>query len=131
MLKRKTRVSSMVTSILTSANHPLSVNDILNKLSNDGHTPNKTTIYRIIEKYLQSGRIYRIQLNHGTQYFEMQKKDLHHHFFCNYCKKIFCLSTAVLNAQQIRSMLPSPDFTIESQNVTLYGACDACKDSLK
>ena len=129
MLKRKTVVSTLVLHLFKHQKRPLSVSEILQELSLLGKTPNKTTIYRILDKCVQSKLISRIPLNNGIQYFELNTGAHHHHFFCTICSKLICLSSCAVDSRFIRSMIPSSEYVVESHDFNLYGKCHSCQES--
>tara|TARA_A100001015_G_scaffold288617_1_gene359643 strand:- start:883 stop:1287 length:405 start_codon:yes stop_codon:yes gene_type:complete len=128
MLKRTTIVSSKVMEMLDASAHPLSVANIMNRLQQEGLTPNKTTIYRILDKLLATQTISVIMTNNGVSYYEPSGTH-HHHFICNACQTVFCLTACHIDVHNINlsALLPNPSFTIESHDFNLYGTCAPCE----
>lgn len=129
MLARKTIISSQVLTLLQESSSPLSVGQIMDALVKKKLTPNKTTIYRILEKLIQKKVVSKIMLRDNTTYFEFVQSH-HHHFICNQCEAVFCLPTCHVESHQINldSLLPNPKFKIKSHDFNLYGICAPCAE---
>ena len=128
MLERKTTISSHVLTTLESSSYPLSVPQIMDQLNQKELHPNKTTIYRILEKLAKKNVVTEVTIRSGTTYYEFSNKHHHHHFICNECETVFCLDTCHVEAQQMNlsSLLPSKQFKIQSHDFNLYGTCEPC-----
>lgn len=128
MLKRKTIVSKYVLKEFEKSNHPLSVNQIIENLNHKGISPNKTTVYRIIEKLLSKSIISEISVKNHSSVYEFTK-DHHHHFICNECHTVFCLDQCHVKSHQINldNLLPNKNFIIQSHDFNLYGICENCQ----
>ena len=127
MIKRKTTISKHVLEILTESHHPLSVSQLMKLLKKQKLHPNKTTIYRLMEKLVLDGSVSLITAKNGTSYYEHTNQD-HHHFFCDSCDKVFCLPACALDVNNIdvSAYLPNKKFKIKDQNFNIYGTCEPC-----
>ena len=65
MFERKTTVSTMLLEILKSSSDPVSVSDILNQLEKGQLNPNKTTIYRQLEKLKEKQIVLEIPIKNA------------------------------------------------------------------
>ena len=128
MIKRNTVVSQKIKELFEKSSHPMTAPTILNQLTLEGLSPNKSTVYRILEKLLSDNVIEAITLRHGSRYFELTSKRHHHHFFCNSCETLYCLSSCHVEKLNINlnSLLPRPDFKINTHDFNLYGQCNRC-----
>jgi len=131
-LRRKTIISTKVIAILQNASAPLSISQILNALASMNLNPNKTTIYRLIDKLVEDNVLTSITLSNSTTYYELANKGHHHHFFCEMCQQIFCLNSCHLDTYNINldGLLPSNNFKIYRHDFNLYGVCENCIHSL-
>ncbi len=133
--KRNTPISQNVLRILQSSSQPLCIAGIKAKLKLDGLAPNKSTLYRIIEKLKASTIIVEALVKNGVYYYEYQKDNEtpHHHFSCTTCDKIYCLKqpTSKSNSLNFNNILPSHNFSISHHNLTIFGACETCNTSQK
>jgi Fur family ferric uptake transcriptional regulator len=128
MLDRKTPISTHVIKILEASQLPLSVAHIMAQLDTKGLTPNKTTIYRLLEKLITKKAVSEIFLRNGTTYYELSKGHHHHHFICNECDTVFCLESCHVESHAINlaQLLPNKGFKIQSHDFNLYGVCEPC-----
>lgn len=130
VFERRTHISNAVLEILEQAQHAISIPQLLQSLAQKGLTPNKTTIYRIIEKLVQKHHVTPLTFENGVTYFEFSKKH-HHHFFCKKCETVFCLPACHVRTHNIslQELLPSDTFKIEDHDFNLYGLCPTCSPS--
>ncbi len=130
MLERKTTISKHVLMQLKVSTSPLSVGQLLANLEQHGLHPNKTTIYRILEKLMNKKAVTEIPLRNGVTYFELSHGH-HHHFICNECDAIVCLKTCHVESLDINltELLPNKQFRIQSHDFNLYGICEPCSNN--
>ena len=127
MFKRNTACSEKVFAILKSSCRPMNINSILGQLAEYGLHPNKTTLYRILNKCLASQTVVAISTKKAVTYFEWVG-DNHSHFSCNVCDMVVCLNdTKTIHALDFSSALPSKTFKVTSYDVHLHGICDPCQ----
>lgn len=131
MFNKKTIVSENVLRILNEATQPISISYVLDELKKVELTPNKTTLYRIMDKLTQKKEVHVLVLKNGISYFELARKHHHHHFFCTQCETLFCLETCHLDQFQINlsGLLPNNQFKINQHDFNLYGTCNTCTSS--
>jgi Fe2+ or Zn2+ uptake regulation protein len=114
----------ILNSILDSSN-PVDFNLISDSLTAENLSPNKTTIYRNLEKLESEGLIQKVLLSDQKQYWEKIQSDqfnqhFHFHLICNLCKKIECRELSkVLD-------LGFNDFQIQKTDFNLFGLCQNC-----
>lgn len=126
MIKRRnTVVSKTVMTFLESSSKPVSIKNIIGYLESINIQPNKSTIYRLMEKLLEDQVVTSNTVNNGTVYFELTKHK-HNHFFCEVCKKLFCLDDDRQDQTSFYKLLPNNAFKIHSYELNIYGVCDQC-----
>lgn len=108
----------------------MSITQLVQALAQKGVQPNRTTVYRIIDKLVQQKQVQQIPLNNGESYFEFKHPGYthHHHFFCSGCETVYCLSGCHVLTHNINltTLLPDPSFKIQSHDFNLYGTCSSC-----
>ena len=127
MIKRKTAVSSTVLDVLKHSENALSVPQLLEILAQKDLKPNKTTVYRLMDKLVADHTVSLVTVNNGTTYYELSKNH-HHHFFCNSCAQLFCLTSCHFDSIKfdLNTLLPNPKFKISNHDFNLYGTCEPC-----
>lgn len=126
---RKTKLTKHIIQILESANKPLSVPEIQDKLKTDHElTPNKTTLYRQFEKLTQADQVEEILLTNSVTHYEL-KQDHHHHFICNECDTIKCLKDQKLEEEihKLEHSLESKGLQITQHQFSFSGQCETCQ----
>ncbi|MEP7166842.1 MAG: transcriptional repressor [Candidatus Woesebacteria bacterium] len=95
--------------------HILSPNDLQKSLS-----VNKTTIYRALEKLVESGKICKQVFRDDQLMYEL--RDSHHdHLVCETCGKVEAISCVTNTPHKIK------DFAVNHHHTTLFGTCSNCR----
>lgn len=123
--RRKTSTQEAVLRSLREANAALSHEMIQDKLE---ESPNRATIYRILNRFCDDGIVHRIVADDGKQYFalcnECEHDDHHHdhfHFRCLACEKVECLD------HEMTVNLPD-GYKPTNFNGVISGYCADCSD---
>ena len=127
IFKRKTAVSESVLDILESNSKPISFLQLKTALLKQGLTPNKSTIYRILEKLKEKSVISELYFKNGSRFFELESRH-HHHFYCTNCDDVYCLDQCTFESpnHSLNDLAPNPNFNIQLHDFNLYGICDSC-----
>src|SRR5699024_1599168 len=96
MNRRQTPSKSAILSILKEAETALSYNMLRNELNKE---VNRTTIYRVLNRFHEDGVVHKVVCDDGKQYFayciDCEQNEHHHnhfHFRCLRCGKVECLN---------------------------------------
>jgi Fe2+ or Zn2+ uptake regulation protein len=124
---RQTPLVKTVLHLLEQSKKPLSVPEIQAELVKEQLTPNKTTLYRMFEKLESEGVLEALLLDPKVIYYEF-KTHHHHHFRCNSCDAIKCISDPELETQihALEHKLKTKGLTIKDHHFSLSGKCAAC-----
>jgi len=101
----------------------LSVVDLVKLMEN---SMNKTTVYRILDRLEQEGRLHCFTGRDGLKWYAKchdcsseHHMDVHPHFQCNECGKVECLTVDV--------KIPAvQNHQIEKAQILLLGQCETC-----
>ena len=125
---RRTGPRAAVLSVLLGARKPQTAQQIAAKLSHT--TPNKVTIYRILESFLSAGLVHKVFLQQRCWYFELShnctESQCHPHFICTSCGNTHCLTEISLPMAKS----PYKGFIIGRQRMQLEGLCPKCNPNL-
>ncbi len=126
--KRKIKPTAMrqlVLQILTEQKTAISLPELENKFEQ----ADKSTLYRTLKTFEDRKLIHSIDDGSGALRYavcnekcDCNPKDLHVHFYCNKCKKTYCLTE-----------IPVPEinlpvnFTFENVNIVVKGVCANCR----
>ena len=122
---RRTGPRLAVLGVLLEEGRPVTHEQITAKLAEAA--PNKVTIYRVLESFVEAGLVHRAFLTERAQHFELADRctasQCHPHFTCTSCDQTHCFTDAAL------PMTKSPrGFTILHQRVQLEGLCPNCSE---
>ncbi|MBO6517739.1 MAG: transcriptional repressor [Bacteroidia bacterium] len=120
---RQTASVRSLWNIFEQGQDAISVVELVKQLK---HSMNKTTVYRILDRLEQEGKLHSFNGSDGLRWYAKchdcsaeKHLDTHPHFQCNECGKVECLS---LN-------IPIPNHLnhqIDQAQILLLGQCDAC-----
>ena len=123
IIARNTAQQKLVLEILSESSKALSADEILSKLPK---TINKSTVYRILEKFVQQGKIHFVTGEEGKSFYALCKScsaeshnHFHIHFQCRKCKVVKCLPQTV-------DVPNLENYTILDSQFPLIGICEAC-----
>jgi len=124
---RKTPVVKAVLELMRAAKKPLTVPEIQSLLRDLGFEPNKTTLYRMLEKFQAEGLVDAVLLDPKMVYYEI-KTHHHHHFRCDNCEEIQCISDPDLETKihALEDKLTTKGLTINNHNFSFSGKCPTC-----
>lgn len=124
---RNTPLLEAVKNILQKHNRPVSVPEIQSELKKQDIVPNKTSLYRLLEKLKNHKIIESVLLDSKTTYYEL-KTHHHHHFTCTKCEKINCIEDPNLETQihALETELQQKGFSIDTHHFSLSGTCKKC-----
>lgn len=112
-------VGKTITQLL-SDQHLMTAPQLLNQLHTQGHSVNKTSVYRAIDKLLASGQLCKHNLHDNEIAYELRGHH-HDHLVCENCGKVVAVEC------QYQAPAMKEGFTITHHHVTLYGLCSACQ----
>ena len=127
MKRRNTPSKTEILETLKTSGSALSHDMIQSNISS---TIDRATIYRILNRFCDDGKIHRIVGDDGKQYFAIckncgEKKEIHAHnhmhFRCVECGKVECLDS------EISVSLPK-GYVAKVNNLVISGSCDQCSD---
>lgn len=122
---RRTGPRLAVLGVLLEEGKPFTHEQITAKLA--AGAPNKVTIYRVLESFVEAGLVHRAFLAERAWHFELAdnctENQCHPHFTCTSCEATHCfIDAAVPMAQSPRG------FTVLHQRIQLEGLCPACNE---
>lgn len=126
---KKTKARIMVINLLSESNTPRSALDIYDHLIKEGEKVNQSTIYRILESFVEYAMIKRIHYSEeATSYYQINDKnnlDMDT-AVCLSCKKREYLEPTVLNQEEVTQQ--TTGFKVQSHRMEVYGYCGDCSE---
>ncbi|MFA5423986.1 MAG: Fur family transcriptional regulator [Phycisphaerae bacterium] len=121
---RKTRQRLGVLKVLADAAGPLTAEEIGRVLRRA--KPDKVTIYRTLESFVEVGLVHRAYLQDRTSHYELShncsQRQCHPHFTCTSCGATRCMIDT--KVEMVRGI--GRGFVIHRQQVRLEGLCPDC-----
>ncbi len=113
-------IKNQLVSLLEKSEYPISVPEILSKIS-----ANKTTIYRELENFISDGLINEVDFGDGKKRYESNAHGHHHHLVCINCGKI---EDVELEEKEIlKNINNKSHFLIEKHSMEFFGKCTNCQ----
>lgn len=124
----QTQLLKSVLEILSENKKPISVSTILELLREKSLTPNKSTLYRMLEKLNKRDEISVLHLDDKNKYYKL-KSHQHHHFKCDSCDEIQCVTDQGLEKQiqNLQQKLAQQGMNVSSHHFSLSGTCSDCR----
>lgn len=122
-----TPLAKAILTLLKQHDGPLTVPAMLEALEKKHLHPNKTTIYRQIQKLKDARVITEVVLKNGIAFYEHSLHH-HHHFFCEACESVFCLEDEALerSIHRFEDTITDKQFKVKRHEFNLYGLCREC-----
>ncbi|MGP1580819.1 MAG: Fur family transcriptional regulator [Wolinella sp.] len=122
---RNSAIKSKIIEILSAEPHPLSANELHKKVSVDSPT-DLASIYRNLNVFKERGIVKEAFRTSLESYFELAMGEpLHPHFWCQECKKVFCLSPLSLEETLWLSSLYEKG-RVRGITLNIEGICETC-----
>ena len=125
MKRRKTQSKTEILEVLKASGNALSHDMIQASIGSD---IDRATIYRVLNRFCEDGKVHKIVGDDGKQYFAIcsncgDKKQLHSHnhihFRCLQCGKVECLDRDL--------SVPLPEgYVAKVHNLVTSGFCNEC-----
>jgi len=110
--------------VLIQAEQPVSRVDILDSLKNKN--PDKTTIYRVLERFCEKGIVHKAYVGKRAWEYELADKctdqKCHPHFKCTNCGKVTCLFD--VHVSLVEGL--GKDFIFQRQKIMIEGIGPEC-----
>ncbi len=128
---RPTANRILVTRELLASDSPLSLTELETRID----TLDKSSVFRVLTLLLEQGLAHGIEDGRGITRYEIchahhhhhgddvaGDDDLHAHFYCEKCKRVFCFPQ--INTPRVT--LPE-GFSVSSINFMIKGTCPSCR----
>ncbi len=117
----------------SKSNTTVSVQDILNHLSEKSVSVNHTTVYRYLSKLTSERKVIKLTVDNGQKavYQLIKRKtdcDDHIHTQCIKCGKLIHLDCDFMNELK-QHLSDSHGFKLKCKGSVLYGICEGCQDN--
>jgi Fur family ferric uptake transcriptional regulator len=119
-----TRGRVAILEVLGSTERPMTREEIAARIGRK--SPDKVTIYRALERFVEVGIVHRAFMQRRAWHFELAhnctESQCHPHFTCTDCGTTHCLTEMTVPL----ASSPHNGFVIDRQRVQLEGLCPEC-----
>lgn len=119
MARRMTQIREAILKQLQD-HHLLSVSEIISSLEKKFPSVNKTTVYRSIDYFIQTGLICQHQFGLKEAQFELRTHH-HDHLVCTHCGRLQVTSCLTKLPDELEG------YKVEHHHLTVYGVCPDCQ----
>ena len=120
---KKTRQRLSIWQALTAGETPLSAADLAERLQLSGENMALSTVYRVLEAFIQTGAIARRSSGEGPALYEPVTGEHNHYALCMTCRRKFPVEGCPVGLEAARD----GDFEIVSHRLEVYGYCGSCR----
>lgn len=125
-----TRQRELILGVLKSSNSHLTAQDIIVKLNSSGLSVGSATVYRYLDKLVESGEVRKYIIEEGKsscyQYIGNEKDCTeHYHLKCSECGKLLHVECDYLDKVESH-IFEHHGFSLNSSKTVLYGVCAEC-----
>lgn len=112
-------LTSAITKLLDNE-HLLSANEVLELFKKQGHSYNKTSIYRALDQLVEENVICRHHFTNDEGKYELREHH-HAHLVCTNCGKVSTGECTYSEPQEVGT------FKVDHHHTTLFGFCQNCQ----
>ena len=123
---RKSKNMDSVIRILEVAASPISAEEIFKIVKQDNKTLALSTVYRIIEKLLQTQVIHEIIKDGDKALYELIEDEHRHYMICTKCKKLIPIDMCPFIELE-HQLENNTGFKITGHKFEIYGTCPECR----
>lgn len=127
---KRTKQRESLISILQNTTKPLSALEIYTTMKNNGDKIWLSTVYRILESFMQKSIILKSALTDGeTALYELNRFEHKHYAVCIKCHKIIPIYNCPM--EHFIPELSAKDFHVVGHKLEIFGYCKDCFAALK
>jgi len=123
---KKTKHRIAIMSALAVQKFPISAQKI--KQITKNLQIDEATIYRILNKLVETGLIIQLNFNETAKLYELENHDHHHHIICTNCGKVEDIHGCILETLTEKALQETDFKEIKTHTMELYGLCARCSD---
>lgn len=124
---RQTKPRLAILEFLQNSSKPLDVLEIKKHLDQKKIKLNLTTVYRVLELFLKTGLVNRVEFQEGKYRYEASSQKHHHHLVCQNCGKIEDIENCSLEGLE-EKITHRSEFLIKYHSLEFFGLCKDCQN---
>lgn len=127
---KNTKYRVHIINLLSQTDELMSAQDIYMNLAKQDLKINLSTVYRTLDKLVDTEILNRVQMEHEKQALYEYNRNIHHHFLiCQGCNKIQPIYDCPLEEYEA-ALEKKTGFQITGHRVEFFGYCKECQEKL-
>jgi len=127
---KNTKYRVHIIDLLSKSNELLSAQEIYHKLAQKNLKINLSTVYRTVDKLVETEIINKVQIENEKQAFYEYNHNVHHHFLiCQGCNKIIPIYNCPLHDYESK-LEKELNFQVTGHRVEFFGYCQDCQTNV-
>ena len=123
---KKTKHRILLLDLLHKADDFLSADDLFIKAKEIDDSISLSTVYRILDSFVECDIVSPISLEYQKQlFYELKHEEHAHHLICRKCHKVIHVKGCPVHSFE-REIEKSHHFHIEKHKLEFYGLCEEC-----
>lgn len=125
--QRATPQRLMILAILQEAESHLTADEVFQRLGPMSSALNRSTVYRTLERFRDSGIVSETDLGGGVRVYELLDRHRHHHLVCHRCNGIMEMDDSAVEAMRA-TIRTQYRFEPRVDHLAIWGVCEACSE---
>jgi Fur family transcriptional regulator, ferric uptake regulator len=121
-MKTQTRQRAAIRDVLQKERRPMTAEEIYRLARQTIPAIGLSTVYRSIRRMVGEQQLVGVDFPGHPPRYELPTRDVHSHFICSACEKVFDLP----EAPEISPVALPAGFTSHGYEVIVFGICQAC-----
>lgn len=124
---KKTYPRKVILNLFETSEKFLSAEDIAQAFERDGHPVPLSTIYRILDQFIEKDLVTEVHLETSqVRVYERAHAHHAHHLICTKCEKIIHVESCPVHDYQ-DDLEDTHGFHVTHHTLNFYGVCQACQ----
>lgn len=124
--ERNTKTKAAVSQVLQSFAAPVALNDLHEFIKMSLPKTAFSTIFRIIQKLDQEGKVIKIEWGERGSRYEWAELPHHHHLVCQRCGMVADIDDGLLNYDDTK-VRETTKYLVSHHSIELQGVCPPCQ----
>lgn len=123
--QRATPQRLMILSVLQDAGCHLTADDVFQQLEPACPALNRSTVYRTLERFRDTGIVSETDLGGGVRVYEVLESHRHHHLICHRCNEMIDMDDDAVEAMRVL-IRQRYGFHPQIDHLAIWGLCGIC-----
>lgn len=123
---KKTKHRILLLDLFHQSDGFLTADDLYSKAKDIDDSISLSTVYRILESFVECAIVSPVSLDHEKQlYYELKHEEHAHHLICTECHKVIHVHACPVHSFE-ESLEKEHHFHVTKHKLEFYGVCEEC-----